>query len=104
MVAENGTLLKAAAAWADFFTLSECRDLLFHVQEHRTTVPEIKSFLAANNVKFFGFILDSSVRRQFAARFADPGAATDLDCWHAFERDAPQSFVGMYRFWVRKPQ
>ena len=104
MVAENGTLLKAVTAWADFFTLSECRDLLFHVQEHRTTVPEIKSFLAANNVQFAGFILDASVRRQFAARFADPGAATDLDCWHAFERDAPQSFVGMYRFWVRKPQ
>jgi hypothetical protein len=67
-------------------------------------VPEIKSFLAANHMQFAGFILDASVRRLFAARFANPEATTDLDCWHAFERDAPQSFVGMYRFWVRKPQ
>ncbi len=103
MAAEDGTLLKTITASADFFTLSECRDLLFHVQEHRMTLPEIKSFLAANNVQFAGFILDPSIRRQFAARFADPGAATDLDCWHAFERDAPQSFAGMYQFWVKKP-
>ena len=67
------------------------------------TLPEIKSFLAATNVQFAGFILDASIRRQFAARFADPGAATDLDCWHAFERDVPQSFAGMYQFWVKKP-
>jgi 2-polyprenyl-3-methyl-5-hydroxy-6-metoxy-1,4-benzoquinol methylase len=104
MAAEEGSLLKSVTAWADFFTLSECRDLLFHVQEHRTTLPEIKSFLAANQVQFAGFILDASVRRQFAARFPDREAATDLDCWHVFERDAPQSFAGMYQFWVRKPQ
>ncbi len=64
----------------------------------------LKSFLAANHVQFAGFILEASIRRQFDVRFADPGAATDLDCWHAFERDAPQSFAGMYQFWVRKRQ
>jgi 2-polyprenyl-3-methyl-5-hydroxy-6-metoxy-1,4-benzoquinol methylase len=104
MAAEDGSLLRSVTAWADFFTTSECRDLLFHVQEHRTTLPEIKSFLAANQVQFAGFILDASVRRQFAAQFPGPAALTDLDCWHVFERGAPQSFAGMYQFWVRKPQ
>ena len=30
----------------DFFSTSECRDLLFHVQEKRLTIPELKSFIA----------------------------------------------------------
>lgn len=29
--------------WADFFSTSACRDLLFHVEEHRVTIPQIKS-------------------------------------------------------------
>src|SRR5581483_3285071 len=45
--AEDGSLLKSISRWADFFTMSECRDLLFHPQEHRTNLPDIKKFLAA---------------------------------------------------------
>ena len=104
MAAGDGSLLKSVTASTDFYTMSECRDLLFHVQEHRVTLPDIKSFLAANEMQFAGFIIDAPTRRRFVVRFPDPAAMTDLDCWHAFERDAPQSFVGMYRFWVRKPQ
>ncbi len=86
----------------DFFTLSECRDLLFHVQEHRTTVPEIKSFLAANGLEFGGFFVDAATRARFTARFPKPQAALDLDCWHAFETEAPDTFAGMYQFSLRK--
>ena len=39
----------------DFFTTSECRDLLFHVQEHQFTIPEIAAFLRANGLRFIGF-------------------------------------------------
>ena len=35
--------------------MSECRDLLFHVQERRLTLPEIKSFIAENGLRFIGF-------------------------------------------------
>ena len=34
------------AGSTDFFSTSECRDLLFHVQEKRLTIPELKSFIA----------------------------------------------------------
>jgi hypothetical protein len=27
---------------------------------------------------------------------------TDLDRWHAFEQDNPDTFASMYRFWVQK--
>ncbi len=86
----------------DFFTLSECRDLLFHVQEHRVTIPEIKSFLAANGLDFGGFFVDAGTRARFAARFPRAQAALDLDCWQAFETDVPDSFAGMYQFSLRK--
>ena len=29
----------------DFYSMSGCRDIFFHVMEHRLTIPEIKSFL-----------------------------------------------------------
>ncbi len=103
MAAEAGSLLKSVTASMDFYTMSECRDLLFHVQEHRVTLPEIKSFLVANETQFAGFILDAPTRRRFVMRFPDPAALTDLDCWHAFEVEEPQTFAGMYQFWVRKP-
>src|SRR5215831_10379688 len=35
--------LKDVTKAGDFFSTSECRDLLFHIQEHRLTIPDIKS-------------------------------------------------------------
>lgn len=102
MAAADGSLWKSVTTSSDFFALSGCRDLLFHVQEHRMTLPEIKSFVTTNALQFTGFILPGQVVQQFRARFADPSAITDLDCWHAYERDAPATFAGMYQFGVRK--
>ena len=36
----------------DFYSTSECRDFLFHTQEHRMTLPAIKAFLAEQNLQF----------------------------------------------------
>ena len=43
--------------YSDFFTLSECRDLLFHVHEHRHTLAQIADFLTENDLTFLGFDL-----------------------------------------------
>jgi SAM-dependent methyltransferase len=103
MAADEGSLLRSVIDWKDFFATNECRDLLFHVQEHRVTLPEIKSFLAANGVEFAGFMLDLRTFQLFATRFPESAAMTDLDCWQAFEMEAPGTFAGMYQFWVHKP-
>lgn len=99
---EDGSLLKSLVRSDDFFSMSECRDLLFHPQEHRLTLPEIKAFLEANDLQFVGFALPPPVLQNFAKRFPDPAAITDLDRWHAFESEAPDTFAGMYVFSVRK--
>ena len=109
---EEGSLLRSISQWADYFTISECRDLLFHPQEHRTSLPEIKAFLAANGLQFAGFILDALTSDAFVRRFPEVGELThkarfeafaDLDRWHLFETEHPQTFAGMYRFWVHRP-
>jgi SAM-dependent methyltransferase len=101
--AANGSLLKTLTHSDDFFTISECRDMLFHPQEHRLTLPQIKAFLAASDLQFMGFALPPPVLRRFALRFPGEPALTDLACWHAFECEAPETFGGMYLFTVRKP-
>jgi Flp pilus assembly protein TadD/SAM-dependent methyltransferase len=94
-----------AKAWqrSDFFSLSGCRDLLFHAMEHRLTLPEIAAFLDSNELKFLGFDADASLQRRYAARFPADVAGTDLSSWHQFEMENPGSFVGMYQFWIQKP-
>jgi SAM-dependent methyltransferase len=86
----------------DFFSTSACRDLLFHVQEHQLTIPEIAAFLAAHDLRFLGFELDIGVVQRFRQQFPEPKAALDLNCWHEFEDGSPTAFVGMYQFWAQK--
>jgi len=93
---------RQVVSYLDFFTTSECRDMLFHVQEHQMTLPEIAEFVAQNGVEFVGFAADEGIMRQFRARFPQEGAAADLDLWHSFESEHPDTFVGMYQFWIRK--
>jgi SAM-dependent methyltransferase len=103
MAADDGSLLKSVIQWNDFFTMNECRDLLFHVQEHHITLREIKVFLATIGVHFGGFMLDAPTFQRFATRFPEPAAMTNLDCWQNFETQAPSTFAAMYQFWVHKP-
>jgi 2-polyprenyl-3-methyl-5-hydroxy-6-metoxy-1,4-benzoquinol methylase/Flp pilus assembly protein TadD len=87
----------------DFYSMSECRDLVFHTQEHRMTLPEIKAFLAEERLQLLGLELDRATARSYAARFPADAGMTDFDGWHAFEQDNPHTFQSMYVFWVQKP-
>lgn len=91
-----------ALAFNDFFSVSECRDMLFHVQEHRLTIPEIESFLGENDLQFIGFDLDLRLIEQYQARFPNDKAMNDLKQWRAFETDNPNTFTNMYQFYVQK--
>ncbi len=87
----------------DFASTSGCRDLLFNVMEHEFTIPEIKTFLDANNLIFLGFgQLPPDIRERFGQQFPDPAARRDLNAWHAFEQKNPYTFGNMYFFWVQK--
>lgn len=86
----------------DFFSLSGCRDLLFHVQEHRMTLPMISDYLNKRRLKFLGFEMDHSAIRAYQGQFPDDKAAINLSNWNKFEQENPDTFQGMYQFWVQK--
>ena len=85
----------------DFYTTSECRDLLFHVQEAEVTLRQIQTFLNDNDLRFLGFNMSAKSRALFAKRFGARGEAK-LDLWCQFEADNPHTFIGMYEFWVQR--
>lgn len=87
---------------ADFYSLSGCRDLLFHVSEQRFTLPQLAGTLRDLDLSLVGFILDQRVMARYAERFPDDPPATNLEHWHQFEQEHPKTFAGMYQFWVRK--
>ena len=89
---------------ADFYSISMCRDLLFHVQEHRVTLTRIETFLHENDLVFLGFDIASEVLLAYRRRFPDDPAATRIDQWQVFENENPDIFIGMYQFWIRKAE
>jgi SAM-dependent methyltransferase len=86
----------------DFYSLSECRDLLFHVQEHRFTIPRIAEFITQNGLTFLGFENTVQPGRDFAKHFQQPEHFTDLDRWHSYEQNNADTFASMYNFWLQK--
>lgn len=107
MAAPPGDPLREAMRLDDFFSLSECRDLLFHVQEHRFTIPQIRDALDALGLRFIGFEVESGVESAFraqnaSAQNANLGDLYDLALWDAFEQAHPDCFIGMYNFFAQK--
>jgi tetratricopeptide (TPR) repeat protein/SAM-dependent methyltransferase len=86
----------------DFYTTSECRDLIFHVQEQRHTIPQIKECLEELGLNFIGFSLEPRTARHYGARFPEDPSRTNLDLWDVFEQENPDTFTGLYQFWVQK--
>lgn len=83
--------------WRDFFSLSECRDLLFHVQEHQFTTAELATLIAGAGLEFMGFERPAG---EAPAAIADPRS---LAQWDALEQSDPRLFGSMYVMWLRRP-
>jgi SAM-dependent methyltransferase len=68
-------LLARVARGEDFYSLSGCRDLLFHVQEQRFTLPRIAAILAELDLRFVGFEwADTDAPARYRDRFPDDPA------------------------------
>ena len=85
----------------DFYSLSTLKDLLFHVQEHRFTIPQIQDCLSELGLKFCGFE-SSQIVSHFKLTNTNTVDLYDLDRWHAYEEANPRAFTRMYQFWCQK--
>ena len=86
---------------SDFYSLSTLKDLLFHVQEHRFTIPQIQDCLSELGLKFCGFE-SAKIVSHFKQTNTGADDPYDLDKWQAYEEANPRAFAGMYQFWCQK--
>jgi len=77
------------------------RDLIFHVQEHRFTLPQIKKCLDELGLKFCGFENKDAISN-FRELHGEEADFYDLALWHQYEESNPRAFIGMYQFWCQK--
>lgn len=87
---------------SDFWTTSDCRDLLFHVNEHRFTLLEIGDMLKGAGLEFLGLEFSHGADRlKFLAEQPQTGAIQDTETLHRYECDHPELFADTYRIWAR---
>ena len=85
----------------DFYSISNVRDLIFHVQEHRYTIPKITKLLRKYNLEFLGFT-NSSNKKMYSKHYPNDLECTSLENWNNFEINNPDTFKQMYQFWLKK--
>ena len=87
---------------ADFYSVSGCRDFLFHENEVQLTIEELKSCLTRLNLRFLGFVNLSEITKfNFSRKFGKQANLLDLSQWEKFEDQFPSTFVTMYQFWCQ---
>jgi SAM-dependent methyltransferase len=87
-------------SWTDFFSMSMCRDLVFNVQEHRVTLPWIKSVLDDLGLTCLSMrISNPHYRQEYLSKYPADREIRNLDHLHEYETRKPDTFRDMYSFW-----
>lgn len=94
--------LGVVTQFGDYFNMSMCRDLLFHVQEHRFTLPQLQKTLDQLGLTFREMSADGYLRKEYDGLYPDDPERINLAHWHEFEKSHPDAFKRMYQFWCQK--
>ena len=90
----------------DFYSMSNCRDLIFHEQEHQFTPQGISDLLSRNQMNFIGMLPTTSARQAFEQQIGKLNDSNTnnntLKNWQAVEEQYNDIFSGMYQFYCRK--
>ena len=84
----------------DFYSSSMFRDLVFHAQEHRFTLAQIKENLSSLGLDFCGF--EGPIVDDFRRNFGRKDDLYCLEAWESYEASNMFAFAGMYQFWCQK--
>ena len=101
-VFKNNKNFSQLLASDDFYSLSNCRDLLFHIQVHLFNLNEIKELLKKNNLEFLGFEVKKEIINAFKKIYPNKEDIYSMNCWNDFESNNRTMFSNMYHFWVKK--
>lgn len=103
--AEPDSPLRRLLRARDFFSMSECRDLLFHVMEHQFSLPQIEELARGAGLTPLGLSKQQPRNAVLAYRKLFPGDENmaALHNWDAVEAAYPELFLGMVHLWCRAP-
>jgi hypothetical protein len=75
---------------------------VFHVREHRYTLPRLAHELDVLGLDLLGFQhANPAVPALYRDRWPHDVRQIDLDRWEQLETEHPRIFSGMYVFWCR---
>lgn len=87
----------------DFYTLSEARDLVFHIQETTYTLAELKEIMDGLGVEFLRFRFPNPKGYEaYRARFPDEPTMASFENWDRLEDENEHLFSNMYQFICKK--
>lgn len=86
---------------ADFYSLSACRDLIFHQQEHVFDVLDLPAFLATAGLDWMGMLAPEGSSALLALT-GKQASELSVQEWHQLEQSNPDLFAGMYQFYAIK--
>jgi tetratricopeptide (TPR) repeat protein/SAM-dependent methyltransferase len=96
-------IAQAMVGYADFYSLSDCRDLIFPAHEHCFTLPRLGRMLQDAGLRPVGFEFSNPLTACLYRKcFPDDVEMTNLANWEQIEAALPHTFVGMYQFWCQK--
>lgn len=93
---------KSLIFFNDFYTMSDFRDMVFHVNEHNFNISKIKNMLKQVNLDFCGFSGFTTIGKSFIDNLGEKFDRYDLNHWEKIEPIQPDLFKGMYQFWCQK--
>ena len=103
LAATDDDPLRRILGFGDFYTLSNCRDLLFHVHEQHMTLAGVRELLDDAGLRFIGFeSADPSPADAYRRQFPDDRAMSDLSRWEAVEDAHPGMFSSLYQCWCAR--
>ncbi len=103
LLRQGGDRWQAILQSPDFYSLSACRDLLFHEQEHVFDLQEIRRMTEKAGLNWIGIIPPPGARELARDKLQLETTQLTLNDWHTLEQLEPGLFSGMYQFYVRKP-
>jgi len=99
----EGEAKRHVLSYNDFYSISGARDLMFHVEEHTFTFPEIDDALRNLGLECIGLQLSRpEIGETYKHMFPGDPDMTNFHNWHDFEKLYQDSFSSMYQFWCRR--
>ncbi len=82
----------------DFYSLSGCRDLIFHAQEHVFNVLDLPMFLQSAGIQWLGMLAPQN-SAEIVKKTGKQAGELSVHEWHKIEQENTNLFAGMYQFY-----